>query len=324
MRPFTASPWVRNPHYQTLLGTLMDRSQRIPLQRERVPLADGDFIDLDWLLAPQGLGPTVLILHGLEGSSRSPYIHRFLAACQTRQWPAVVMHFRGCSGEPNRLARGYHGGETGDLDTIVRLVRQQSPRGLCVVGYSLGGGVLLKWLGEKGRDAGIRAAAAISVPFSLESAALRLNRGFSRIYQWVLLRWLKRSIRRKAAQLGQEPPPLRALTHFKAFDDAITAPLHGFTDASDYYQKASCRPYLRKIATPTLLIQAADDPFFLPTQLPTPEELSPSIQFELSPHGGHVGFISGGWPWAPRFWLDARLSDFLAPYMAAAVVRGAP
>lgn len=316
MRPFTAPLWARNPHCQTLLGALTDRTRRAPLVRERVRLADGDFIDLDWLAAPTSEGPTILILHGLEGSSRSPYIHRLLATCQARRWRAVVMHFRGCSGEPNRLARGYHGGETGDLDSIIGVLRHKSPQGLCVIGYSLGGSVLLKWLGEKGCDAGLLAAAAVSVPFSLESAAKRLNRGFSRLYQWVLLRWLKRSIRRKAACLGHTPPPLHALTHFRAFDDAVTAPLHGFADASDYYQKASCRPYLRKITVPTLLIHAADDPFFLSTNLPEPDELSPAIQFELSTHGGHVGFISGGWPWAPRFWLDARLGRFLSPYMA--------
>ncbi len=316
MRTFTAPLWARNPHCQTLLGALIDRVHSHPLNRERVRLPDGDFIDLDWLVTPKSGGSTVLILHGLEGSSRSPYIHRLLAACQTRQWPAVVMHFRGCSGEPNRLARGYHGGETQDLDAIIGHLKSRSPKGLCVVGYSLGGGVLLKWLGEQGHRTGLLAAAAVSVPFNLESAAERLNRGFSRVYQWVLLRWLKRSIKRKALSLGQGLPPLRALTHFRAFDDAITAPLHGFSDASDYYQKASCRPYLRGIAVPTLLIQAADDPFFLSTNLPSPDELSPQIQFELSAHGGHVGFIAGGWPWAPRFWLDERLGAFLSPYMA--------
>lgn len=316
MRPFTAPLWARNPHCQTLLGALVDRLHAHPLSRERVRLPDGDFIDLDWLVATHNAGPTVLILHGLEGSSRSPYIQRLLATCQARQWSAVVMHFRGCSGEPNRLARGYHGGETEDLATIIAHLKKRCPQGLCVVGYSLGGGVLLKWLGEQGDRAGLLAAAAVSVPFNLESAAERLNRGFSRVYQWVLLRWLKRSIQRKALSLGHDLPPLRALTHFRAFDDAITAPLHGFRDASDYYQKASCRPYLRGIAVPTLLVQAADDPFFLPTNLPRPEELSPQIRFELSARGGHVGFIAGGWPWAPRFWLDERLGAFLAPYMA--------
>ena len=315
MRPFTAPLWARNPHCQTLLGALIHRGRRHLLRRERVLLADGDFIDLDWLLASSGAGPTVLILHGLEGSSRSPYIHRLLAACQARQWSAVVMHFRGCSGEPNRLARSYHGGETQDLDTIIRHLKDRSPEGLCVVGYSLGGGVLLKWLGEQGDDAELLAAAAVSVPFTLESAALRLNRGFSRFYQWVLLRWLKRSVKRKALSLGHAIPPLGALPDFRAFDDAITAPLHGFTNASDYYQKASCRSYLRTITVPTLLIHAADDPFFLPTNLPGPDEMSPRIQFELSAHGGHVGFIAGGWPWAPRFWLDERLSAFLSAYM---------
>lgn len=311
MRPFEAPLWARNPHTQTVLGASIDRIGREVLTRERVTLPDGDFLDLDWLRPPPAEGPILLILHGLEGSSRSPYIARLLRMCRDAQWNAVVMHFRGCSGEPNRLARGYHGGETMDLQVVIDLLACRYNQGLCAVGYSLGGSVLLKWLGERRAEAGVRAAAAVSVPFDLASAAARLDRGFSRLYQWVLLRWLRKSVARKAHHLGHDARSLKRLRTFRDFDDAITAPLHGFRDADDYYQRASCRPYLQHIAVPTLLVQAADDPFLMPQSAPHTDELAPTVRLELYPRGGHVGFISGGTPWAPRFWLEHRLKAFL-------------
>ncbi|MHB1511887.1 MAG: hydrolase [Acidiferrobacter sp.] len=316
MKPFEAPFWARNPHTQTLLGASIDRMGReVALARERVTLPDGDFLDLDWLRAPPAPGPILLILHGLEGSSRSPYIARLLRMCASAQWNAVVMHFRGCSGEPNHLPRSYHGGETSDLQAVVDIIIRRHDQGLCAVGYSLGGSVLLKWLGERRGDAGLKAAAAVSVPFDLASAAERLDSGFSRLYQWVLLRWLRQSVARKARHLGHAAPPLKRLRNFRDFDRAITAPLHGFRDADDYYQHASCRPYLRHIKVPTLLVQAADDPFLMPHSAPDPEELAPTVRLEMYPRGGHVGFISGGTPWAPRFWLEDRLRTFLEPAM---------
>ncbi len=315
MTRFRAPVWARNPHTQTVLGALRDRGEAGPLTRERVTLADGDFVDLDWLSPAARTRPVVLLLHGLEGSSRSPYITRFLRHCRAVGWNAVVMHFRGCSGEPNRLPRGYHAGETEDLEEIVGLLARRHPQGLCAVGYSLGGSVLLKWLGEHGGTARIKAAAAVSVPFELASAARRLDRGPSRLYQWVLLRWLKRSLTRKAQSHGGDARFLKGLRTFRAFDDAVTAPLHGFRDADDYYRRASCRPYLRHITVPTLLVQAADDPFLMPGCAIAENELGAAVRLELSLHGGHVGFINGGTPWAPRFWLDDRLGAFLGPYM---------
>lgn len=317
MNPFDAPLWARNPHYQTIVSALAGRKDqnRVALVRERVTLADGDFLDLDWLAEAPPEGPIILILHGLEGSSRSPYIQRLLRTCRDAGWRAVVMHFRGCSGEPNRLARGYHAGETEDLQTISELLASRHAQGLCAVGFSLGGSVLLKWLGERGMGAPVLAAAAVSVPFDLASASRRLNQGLSRVYQWVLLRWLKRSLSRKASERGQEASILSALNTFRDFDGAVTAPLHGFMGADDYYQKASCRPFLRHIAVPTLLIQAADDPFLMPNTVPTAADLSKSVRLELSPYGGHVGFVSGGFPWAPRFWLNNRLKAFLETHM---------
>ena len=318
MTPFRAPIWARNPHAQTVLGALQDRAGGEALTRERVTLPDGDFLDLDWLIPSPCTRRVVLVLHGLEGSSRSPYITRLLRYCRAAGWKAVVMHFRGCSGEPNRLPRGYHAGETQDLQTIVDLLMSRHPEGVCAVGYSLGGSVLLKWLGERGDQAPLKAAEAVSVPFELASAAQRLDSGPSRLYQWVLLRWLRRSQARKVRGQGGDVRFLKALRNFRAFDGAITAPLHGFRDADDYYRRASCRPYLRHITVPTLLVQAEDDPFLMPGSTPAADELAGAVRLELYPQGGHVGFIAGGTPWAPRFWLDDRLGAFLRPYMQEA------
>jgi len=307
--------WARSPHLQTLLGALAGRGARAPLVRERVTLPDGDFIDLDWLSSGPASGPLVLILHGLEGSSQSPYIQRLLRVCQTAGRRAVVMHFRGCSGEPNILPRGYHAGETEDLHYMVGLLLARPITGLCIIGFSLGGSVLLKWLGEQQGAAPILAAATISVPFDLQSASRRLNRGFSRLYQWILLHWLKRSLARKTKNRAQDRRALYAIKTFRDFDEAVTAPLHGFTGAEDYYARASCRRFLIHIRVPTLLLQAADDPFLMPGTVPRPEELSDAVRLELSAHGGHVGFISGGLPWAPRFWLNGRLQAFLDAHL---------
>ncbi|WP_298135374.1 hydrolase [Acidiferrobacter sp.] len=315
MTPFRAPLWARNPHAQTLLGALCDRASGEGLIRERITLSDGDFLDLDWLSPRAHTGPVLLVLHGLEGSSRSPYITRLLRRCRAAGWNAVVMHFRGCSGQPNRLARGYHAGETGDLQEIMNRLHSRYPQGVCAVGYSLGGSVLLKWLGEQGTHAPILAAAAVSVPFDLASAARRLDKGASRLYQWILLRWLKRSLVHKARARGTDPHFVRGLRTFRAFDGAVTAPLHGFRDANDYYRRASCRPYLRHITVPTLLVQAADDPFLMQGSAPDAAELGAAVRLELSARGGHVGFIGGGTPWAPHFWLDDRLAAFLGPYM---------
>lgn len=293
----------------------LGRCPKVALRRERFTLADGDFVDLDWLSDTSESGPILLILHGLEGSSKSAYVNRLLRTCQESQWRAVVMHFRGCSGEPNRLARGYHCGETGDLDAIIHHLTDHSDTNLCAVAYSLGGSVLLRWLSAHPDNTRLKVAAAVSVPFQLQAAAERLDQGFSRLYQWVLLRSLKESLKRKAQARGVAAPNFGSLKTFRAFDGAITAPLHGFTSADDYYSKASCRPHLQHIRVPTLLIQALDDPFMTATGLPKPDELSPQVQLELSKHGGHVGFV-GGTPWAPHFWLNDRLKCLLEPYMS--------
>ncbi len=310
--------WLANAHVQTLWATLFRRSGPHPAWRpERLELEDGDFLDLHW--SGSGDGPLVLVLHGLEGSAHSPYVRGLVAAVVARGWRAVVLHFRGCSGEPNRLPRSYHSGETGDLQRVVTLLREREPATpLAAVGYSLGGNVLLKWLGEQGAGAGVAAAAAVSVPLLLDEAARRMQRGFSRLYQSVLLASLRRSLAAKMRRMEMaavDPALLGELTDFWRFDDAVTAPLHGFRDVHDYYARSSSRQFLHAIRVPTLVLHALDDPFMTPAVVPGEEELSPAVTLELSDHGGHVGFVTADGPWRPRYWSEERIVTHFAEWL---------
>ncbi|MFL6622608.1 MAG: hydrolase [Sulfurifustis sp.] len=313
---FRPAWWCNHPHLQTLWPTFISRAARPVLQRERLELPDGDFVDLDW--TPGSSGPIVIVLHGLQGSSRSPYVRRLLHAIHQRGWRGVVLHFRGCSGEPNRLPRAYHSGETDDLAFLVKTLREHEPRAkIAVVGYSLGGNVLLKWLGEAGAQAAVQAAVAVCVPLSLDVAARRLNQGFSRVYEWALLQSSLRAIRQR---FRNRPAPfdldaLRTVRTCWDFDDKITAPMFGFRDAAHYYEAASARRYLKGIAVKTLIIQSADDPFMTEEVIPSGQELSASTELEVYSGAGHVGFVTGRWPWTARYWLDDYIPDRLAPYL---------
>lgn len=313
---FRPAWWLPGPHLQTLIPNLLHRTPPKGMQRERLELADGDFLDLVWAGPPEG--PLVLVLHGLEGSVRSPYAVGIINALAATGYRVALMHFRGCSGEPNRLPRSYHSGETGDLNTVVDELRRRNPdRTLFALGYSLGGNALLKWLGEQRSNAPVSAAVAVSVPFDLSRAQRRLQQGFSRVYQWHLLNRLRRSVRTKARlmELPVAVDQLASVHSFRQFDDQVTAPLHGFRDADDYYNRCSSRQFLASITVPTLVLQAKDDPFMSPDGLPTRSELSAHVTLELSQTGGHVGFVSGNLPWRPRYWLEERIRAEFARHL---------
>lgn len=310
---FRPAWWLPGPHLQTLFPSLLRRRRPPPLSRERLELPDGDFLDLEWTAG--STGGVVLLLHGLEGSLESHYTGGMLAALARHGYNACMMYLRGCSGEPNRKPYSYHSGKSDDLDFVVHTVRERLPgRPLAVVGISLGGNILLKWLGEQGESAPVDTAIAISVPFDLNAAALHLEHGISRIYQHHLVKKLRCTARRKSSlhRLPCPPEDLDELTTFRRFDDAITAPLNGFRDVDDYYARCSSRQFLAAIRIPTLVIQAVDDPFLPATALPREDELGPAVTLELARGGGHVGFVAGNNPLHPQYWLEQRVIRQLA------------
>ena len=306
---FSPAWWLPGPHLQTIWPTLARRRPRLPLTRRRVELSDGDFIDLR---LGEGAGPRVLVIHGLEGDLRSHYAGTLLDRLARAGYQPVFMHLRGCSGEPNRLDRSYHSGATEDLAEVLAALAQD-PEGvpLVAIGFSLGGNLLLKYLGETDRPL-VAAGIAVSVPFVLRDAMLRLGLGASQLYQGYLMAKLKAAFRRK---FSTRPCPLPVaidrVRDFNQFDDQVTAPLCGFAGVFDYYSRASCRQYLPRISTPTLILHALDDPFMFPATVPMEHELGPGVTLELSRHGGHVGFVAGALPWRPVYWLEERILDYL-------------
>lgn len=335
MTPFDAPRWLRGAHAQTVWAPLVRRQAPPARRRERFELPDGDFVDVDWSDDDTGR-PLVVVLHGLAGSGDSAYVVGIQHALRAVGIGSVVMHFRGAGGEPNRLARGYHSGDTGDLRAFMHAVRKRFPaRRTGIVGYSLGGNVTLKWLGEEGRSAPVDAACAVSVPFELAPCATRLDQGFSRIYRDRLRKELVRNLLLKeqvlrAAGNAVEAGRIRALgdlstiESFWQFDNRVIAPLHGFRDAADYYAQSSARPFMRDIARPTLVLHALDDPFMTPAVVPSRNETSADVALCISAHGGHVGFVHGS-PWRPRYWLEETIPAFFCTAFAiSASGPGAP
>lgn len=315
--------WLGNPHLQTLWGSLCRHTPQLQRQRERLWLDDGDFLDLDWHGPHEASAPLVLVLHGLTGSSSSHYVLGLQQQLAAQGWASVALNWRGCSGEPNLLPRGYHSGVSEDVVRVIQHLQAKRPLApLHAVGYSLGGNVLLKYLGESGEDSGLQAAVAVSVPFRLDHCAERIDRGFSKVYQAHFMRALVAYVRDKQQRFLAEGHherlaalqalgPLDGMRTFWDFDGRFTAPLHGYADADDYYRRASSRYYLDRIRSRTLIIQSSDDPFVFPHSVPQAHELSRSTQLERHARGGHVGFIGGSLR-QPDYYLERRIPTWLA------------
>lgn len=313
---FRPPGWLRNRHLQTILPSLpWSKGPLPPLSRETLKLPDGDITVVDWL-APMSLGdtPLLVILHGLEGSAQSTYARALLRAAERHGWQAAVLHFRDCGDYRNLLPRRYHAGETNDLRYFLNKIRTEGQDGpIMAAGYSLGGNVLLKYLGEDGAATPVHAAAAVCVPLNLHVCADALTRGFSKTYQRYLLKRMKAAVIRKFnphTAAFDWNRAMRAST-FAEFDDAVTAPLHGFADKDEYYDRCSAIGFLQTIDRPTLIINARDDPFMTPDVLPPAENLAADITLEIADRGGHVGFVSGGRPWNPEYYLPSRIIGFL-------------
>jgi predicted alpha/beta-fold hydrolase len=314
---YRAPPWLPGGNLQTLYPALLAPRPRVAWHRERWDTPDGDFIDLDWT-GDQDSGlriegrerPLLVLFHGLEGSSNSHYARAMMHAAQQRGHCGVVVHFRGCSGEINRLARAYHSGDSTEIDWVLRRLHRQHDGPLHAVGVSLGGNALLKWLGEQREAAAgvLQSAAAISAPVDLHAAANALERGFNMNYTRNFLATMKRkSLAKLEHHPGLfDPARLNAARTLREFDDLITSRLHGYRDVDDYYTRASSKPWLACIAVPTLLLNARNDPFLPAAALPAPHELAPAVSALFPGEGGHVGFPDsfGTLDWLPRIVLE--------------------
>ena len=310
MKGYVSPAWLKGGHMQTIYPAKMIKLPSIDYRRERWDTPDGDFIDLDWV---EGSGPLYVLFHGLEGSSRSHYSLSLMDAVRKRGRQGVVVHFRGCSGEPNRLPRAYHSGDHEEIDWILRRFRDSEKGKIYATGVSLGGNALLKWLGESGKEAAhvIDKAASISAPMDLAASGEALGRGFNKTYTREFLKTLKEKILSKLGHYPHlvEKEALFAAQNFRQFDDLYTAPQHGFADTDDYWARASSKPVLKNIATPTLILNAINDPFLPCETLPGMSDVSEKIVLEYPEEGGHAGFVSGAIP-GNLEWLPERLFTF--------------
>lgn len=315
--------WAKNRHVQTIFPRFFQKRAKVELRKEKLTLPDGDFVNLIWLGDVKKSSGLVAMFHGLEGSIRSHYSNDMAANLVKQGYAVVLMHFRGCGGEINTKPRSYHSGETEDAWYFLNWLEKKFPETKkTAIGFSLGANMLLKLLSEHPKQQIIRAAMAVSAPFKLDVCSFSINKGFSRVYQAYLLKSMVKNLLLKmgAIDFGNlikvNESQIKAFKSFRDFDQNVTAPLHGFKDADDYYKKSSASLFLGRIATPTLVLHAKDDPFMHESILPDATILSPSVCLEVSNKGGHVGFMQGA-PWRPKIWMHQRANRFFASFMQA-------
>jgi hypothetical protein len=323
MKQFSTSFLLKNKHIQTLYSSFFRKTINLKIEIETFILSDGDFIDCYWYNKPllTDTIPIIILFHGLEGSFKSPYIQGLMKEANKEGFSSVVMHFRGCSYRENNLAKAYHSGATDDAHEWIKHISIKHPHSkLFCAGYSMGGNMLLKLLSEQNNHQYITASTATSVPFLLNVSSKTMEKGFSKIYQHHLLKSLKKNLNKKfikhdmSLYITLKQKEISNINTFWDLDDKYTAPIHGFKSAQDYYDKCSSRQFLKNIETPTLLIQAKDDPFMTPEVIPTKDELSEYVTLELSENGGHVGFIGGSF-FKPEYWLEKRIVEYFKTFL---------
>jgi len=323
-KTFKPSFGLKNPHVQTLYSSIFTRCPwgkklpKIDFYIEKFIFSDGDFTECFWYSKPdkENKRPIVILFHGLTGSYKSPYIQGVMTTLEKNSFRTVLMHFRGCSGKMNTLARSYHSGETEDAKEFINhLNKEYSHVKLFAVGYSIGGNMLLKLLGEVKESSKISGAVSVSAPMQLNICADKINSGLSKFYQYILMKNLKLSLEEKYSYhdmtsiINIDKNEVKKLKTFWEFDDIYTAPVHGFTSVNDYYEKSSSKQFLKDITTNTLVIHSIDDPFMTPEILPLQDEISSKVKLEIYQYGGHVGFISGT-ILSPHYWLEDRIADY--------------
>ncbi len=319
MVPAYRSPWwLIGAHVQTIYPPLFARRPTMAYQRERWDTTpngkpDGDFIDVDRVKG-SSTSPMLVVFHGLEGSSKSIYALNLMAEAKARGWRGIVPHFRGCSGEINRLPRAYHSGDATEIDWILRRVKAEAPeQPVYVVAISLGGNASLKWLGEQGSAAAsvVEAVAAVSAPLDLMASGTALEQGFCKLYTNMFLTTMKKTALKK---LELHPGIFNrdvvvAARTLREFDNEVTAPLHGYRDTDDYWTRASAKSGLANVRVPTLLLNAQNDPFLPASVLPIKTEVSAHVTLDFPQHGGHVGFLSAPFP-GYSSWMPQRVFHF--------------
>ena len=315
---FRVPSWAKNRHVQTIWPRFIQKRLPLKYSMERLTLPDDDFVDVAWGPKPAEPSGIIVMFHGLEGSIRSHYANDMMANLSVNGWQVVMMHYRGCSGVPNLKPRGYHSGETGDPSFFLDWLNQKFPQlPKVAVGFSLGGNMLLKLLGENPAQKWLNAAIAISSPLKLSECAKSINHGFSRVYQKYLLNSIKTTLRKKMSFIDYRKliqltgDDVDGISSFAQFDEKVTAPLHGFEDANDYYEKCSAYHFLSAIHCPTLVLHSIDDPFMNHLVVPKEEELARNVTLELSERGGHDGFMQGS-VFSPKVWLHERVKRYVS------------
>lgn len=313
--------WAKNRHVQTIFPRFIQKRVKLDYRKEKLALPDDDFVNLIWAGDVQKSSGIIALFHGLEGSIRSHYTNDMAANFVKQGYAVVLMHFRGCGGEQNAKPRAYHSGETEDAWYFLNWLEQKFPdTRKAAMGFSLGANMLLKLLSEQPKQQIIKAAMAVSTPFNLAICANSINQGFSKVYQAYLLKSMVNNLLIKMGKIDYgkllkvTESQIKQFKSFRDFDEHITAPLHGFVNADDYYQKCSSGNFLSKIATPTLIVHAKDDPFMHESIVPKANLLSSNVCLEVSEKGGHVGFMQGT-PWRPKIWMQQRANIFFEPFI---------
>ena len=314
---FKAPFCLRNSHLQTLYPSLFKKKQTLAFNQKIFWLEDGDFLEPFWLEEDYNK-EVVVVLHGLGGSFRSAYVSSLMSALKHSGFSVVLMHFRGCGTQANNKPRSYHSGDTADFRFFVESLSKKT-KDLHAIGFSLGANVLLKYLGEFGQDSLIKSAMAVSPPMKLDVCSNSIGKGFSRFYQYILLRELKGMFLEKYRRFGAgcfshvDEKTIRGIATFWEFDDLYTAVVHGFDSAASYYKESSSFYYLKAITTPTLILHAQDDAFMDERVIPTVCDVSKSVELEIPLHGGHVGFVEGSL-FAPKYYVDKRAVEFFVAH----------
>ncbi len=316
---FHAPPWLFNGHLQTIYPALLRRVPAGNPQRFSIPTQDGDFLVIDHYQATNSQ-KAIIISHGLEGNSEKPYVVGMAKQFLSNGWHAFAWNYRGCSGRLNKTLRFYHSGATDDLEVVVQHVLSRGFKQVALVGFSMGGNLTLKYLGERSEKlpSEIRSSTVFSVPLDLKSGCLNLNKSYNRIYELRFLRSLKEKVRQKAEVMhGLDTNKLKKIRTLYQFDDIFTAPLHGFRNADDYYQQCSALYFLDRITIPTLIVNAKNDPMLTPECFPYPMlEKHPFVFFESPSNGGHVGFASSNG--RDGYWSEERAVKFVESHYGPA------